>query len=143
MAVKNTTSIYIDGINRTASAVIPVKTCLLLDERLDECKLSLRGVKKSIFAPLTPVDIIIKNEFYLGTGKNKSVIKSTIREEHYIVANDNVTETQIGSGLYNHELDLIEVTKIAECVIVDSVTYTNDIGRNYTENAGTAEPRWE
>ncbi len=143
MATQNSTYIYIDGINRTPSAVLPIKTGDFLDERLDECNLSLRGVKKEIFSPLTPVDIIIVNDFYYGTGKSRKTVKKTETIKHYIVANDNATEMQVGSGIYNHELSLIEVTKAAECIVVDSLTYTNDIGRNYTANAQIAEPRWE
>ena len=42
-----------------------------------------------------------------------------------------------------HELYLIEVTKVTECIVVDALTYTNDIGRNYTEKAPYAQPKWE
>ena len=62
---------------------------------------------------------------------------------YYVIANDNATEFTPGSGLYNHELYLIEVTKVTECIVVDPLTYTNDIGRNYTENAPYAQPKWE
>ncbi len=143
MATQNSTYIYIDGINRTTNAVLPIKTGDFLDERLDECNLSLRGVKKEIFSPLTPVDIIIVNDFYYGEDEDRKAVKKTETIKYYIVANDNATEMQVGSGIYNHELSLIEVTKVAECVVVDSLTYTNDIGRNYTDNAQIAEPRWE
>lgn len=143
MAIKNSVYVYIDGINRTPSAVLPLKTGNFLDERLDECRLSLRVIKKKNFAPLTPVEIIINNEFYLGTRESRRTIKKRTQTKHFIVANDNATETQIGSGLYNHELYLIEVTKIAECVVVDTLTFTNDLGRSYTANATVLTPEWE
>ena len=108
MAIKNSVYVYIDGINRTPSAVLPLKTGNFLDERLDECRLSLRAIKKKNFAPLTPVEIIINNEFYLGTRESRRTIKKRTQTKHFIVANDNATETQIGSGLYNHELYLID-----------------------------------
>ncbi|MDE6505524.1 MAG: hypothetical protein K2L42_06630 [Clostridia bacterium] len=63
--------------------------------------------------------------------------------KYYVVANDVATETQIGSGLYNHDLTLIEVTKVAECYVVDTTTITNDLGRSYTENSTYAAPQWE
>ena len=140
MAIKNSVYVYIDGINRTPSAVLPLKTGNFLDERLDECRLSLRAIKKKNFAPLTPVEIIINNEFYLGTRESRRTIKKRTQTKHFIVANDNATETQIGSGLYNHELYLIEVTKIAECVVGDTLTFTNDLGRSYTKNNSFAVP---
>ncbi|MDE6504870.1 MAG: hypothetical protein K2L42_03270 [Clostridia bacterium] len=142
MAIKNSVYVYIDGINRTPSVVLPLKTGNFLDERLDECRLSLRAIKKKNFAPLTPVDVIINNEFYLGTGASRRTIKLRTKTKHFIVANDNATETQIGSGLYNHELYLIEVTKIAECVVVDTLTFTNDLGRKYPKDKTYAEPQW-
>lgn len=144
MAVKIETAIYIGGVNRTARAVMPIKFGNFLDERLDECNLSLRGIKKEAFSPLTPVEIRVKTTEYFGKWKdNPTIVKTDEEVLYYLIANDNATEVRAGSGIYNHELYCIEVTKEAECVIVDAITYTNDIGRNYTENAGYAEPVWE
>lgn len=143
MSVKNSVYVYIDGINRTSRAVMPLKWGNFLDEQLDECRLSLRGIKKANFEPLTPVDIVLNNEVYYGTGQAKKTAYKRTVEKHYVIANDNAEETQIGSGLYNHELYLIEVTKLAECAVVDAITFTNDLGRSYTENASFAEPVWE
>ncbi|MDE7329971.1 MAG: hypothetical protein K2N30_02585, partial [Clostridia bacterium] len=58
--------------------------------------------------------------------------------KYYIVADDSAEEMLIRKGFYNHDLYLIEVTKIAECYVVDTLTFTNDAGRSYTENAGYA-----
>ena len=131
MAIKNTAKVYIDGILRSSHTVMPLKWGDFLDERLDECHLSLRAVKKEIFAPLTPVEIEINNELYFKRNQTEKLRKQT---KYYVVANDVATETQIGSGLYNHDLSLIEVTKVAECYVVDTTTITNDLGRSYTEN---------
>lgn len=143
MSIKNSIYVYIDGINRTSRTVMPLKWGNFLDEQLDECRLSLRGIKKANFEPLTPVDVVLNNEVYYGTGNAKRTAYNKTVEKHYVIANDNAEETQIGSGLYNHELYLIEVTKIAECAVVDAITFTNDLGRNYTENATLSEPIWE
>ncbi len=142
MAIKNTAAVYIDGINRTSNTVMPLKWGNFLDERLNECHLALRAVKKENFAPLTPVEIVLKNEIYWGI-KNRVTERLIERTKYYVIANDNAEEIQIGKGIYNHDLYLIEVTKVAECYVVDTLTFTNDMGRNYTENAGLAEPRWE
>lgn len=140
MAIKNTVGVYIDGILRSSHTVMPLKWGDFLDERLDECQLSLRAIKKQIFAPLTPVEIEINNELYFKRNQTEMLRKKT---KYYVVANDVATETQIGSGLYNHDLTLLEVTKVAECYVVDTTTITNDLGRSYTENAAYADPQWE
>ena len=144
MAIKNTFTVYIDGINRTSRAVMPLKYGDFLDERLDECHLGLRAIKKENFTPLTPVEINIENELYWGTDDKKSRATETVREEtrYYLIANDAAEEIQIGRGIYNHDLYLIEVTKIAECYIFDTLTFTNDLGRNYAENLIYAQPDW-
>lgn len=140
MAIKNFYSVYIDGINRTSRAVMPLKWGYFLDERLDECYLTLRHVKKKSFPPLTPVDIVFHNVFYNGenqVGKGKDFANE---EKHFLVANDSATENPIGSGYYDHELYIIEVTKYAECIVCDTQTVTNDIGRVYTKNAQKVTP---
>lgn len=144
MAYKNSAVVYIDGINRTANVVMSVNWGDFLDERLDELSLSLRAIKKENFAPLTPVEIILDNELYFGRGASRRTVSRQKATKHYIIANDPVAETRLGSGFYNHELYLIEVTKAAECYVVDTVTFTNDIGRLYaSEDTPYAEPVWE
>ncbi len=59
MSYKNSFTVYIDGINRTANAVMPLKWGDFLDERLDELYLSLRRIKKAHFEPLTSVEIVL------------------------------------------------------------------------------------
>ena len=82
---------------------------------------------------------------YNGEWNNNPRLTGKVEENvfYYVIANDNATEFTPGSGLYNHELYLIEVTKIAECIVVDALTYTNDIGRNYTGITTLAQPDWE
>lgn len=130
MSYSNKVDVYIDGINRTYNFVYPLKCANFLDERLDECILSLRAIKKEIFKPLTPVEIRVRNTLYWGV-KHKVIEKEKKKTYHFIVANDIATEMQVGTGIYDHELYLIEVTKAAECFVVDTITFTNDLGRNY------------
>lgn len=133
MAIRNKATVYINGRNYTFAAVMPIKWGNLLDERLDEMYLSLRRVKKQNFAPLTPVEIHFSNQLYFGSTDVDAPQTATKR---YIIADDaNVTENPVGSGWYDHDLYLIELTKILECVIVDTNTVTNDLGRNYIANA--------
>ncbi len=142
MAIKNKIGVFIDGINRTPNVVMPIKLGNFLDERLDECHLSLRGIKKEHFAPLTPVEIRVKNILYWGI-KNERIDKERERTYRFVIANDTASEMQIGKGLYNHDLYLIEITKLAECHIVDTITFTNDLGRSYAANAKQVEVKKE
>lgn len=138
MAIQNRISVYIDGKNRTANVVLPIKFGNFLDERLDECQLSLRGVKIEHFSQLTPVEIHISSVVYWGIN-NKRIHTTQEKVYQLVVANDNGTEMQIGKGSYNHDLYLIEITKIAECSVVDTITFTNDLGKNYAKNAEEVE----
>lgn len=139
MSIRNSARVYIDGYLRTSHTVLPLKWGDFLDERLNEFHLSLRAVKKETFSPLTPVEIEIKNEKYW----HKTTEWLRKQTKYYVIANDVAHETQVGSGLYNHDLSFIEVTKVAECYVVDTTTVTNDLGRSYTENASAADPIWE
>ena len=136
MAYKNSATVYIGGRNYTFATVMPIKWGNLLDERLDEMYLSLRKVKKQNFAPLTPVEIHFSNQLYFGSTDVDAPQTATKR---YIIADDeNVTENPVGSGWYDHDLYLIELTKILECVVVDTNTFTNILRRDYT--IGSAIP---
>lgn len=133
MAIQNSFSVYINGINLTHYVVVPLKWGNFLDEQLDEMYLSLRHGPFANIKPLSPVEIHLSNRLYWGntTENTKEQIKC------FIVANDNSEESPIGSKRYNHDLYLIEITKLAECIVVDTLTFTNDFGRNYIKNAVT------
>lgn len=141
MAIRNTAEIYIRGRNFTHYAVMPLKWGNLLDERLDEMYLSLRMCPVENFKPLTPVEIHYSNQLYFGKyndGNPQTQIK------RYLVADDaNVQENPVGRNLYDHDIYLIELTKILECITVDTNTVTNDLGRIYTENAEVVSPSTE
>lgn len=131
MAIKNSAAVYINGINLTAFTVAPFKWGNFLDEQLDEMYLALRHCPIENFKPLTPVEIHFKNELYFGS----TTVDAQTKIKRYFVANDsNAEENPVGRKLYNHDLYLIEITKYAECIVVDTITFTNDLGRNYTKN---------
>lgn len=138
MSYINGATVYIDGINRTHNAVMPLKWGDYLDERLDEANLSLRRIKKEYFSPFTPVEIVLSNKFFMYRDKIKEAKETAPEEErtkYYMIANDESQQIPIGSKFYDHEQNLIEVTKYAECITCDTQTVTNDIGKNYTLNA--------
>lgn len=66
MAIRNKTTVYINGINLTSFTVMPIKWGNLLDEQLDECYLSLRHCPIKNFKPLTPVETHFSNELYFA-----------------------------------------------------------------------------
>lgn len=56
-------------------------------------------------------------------------------ERLFFVANDRAVEKPVGSGRYNHDIYLIELTKITERYIGDNLTFTNSLGSNYNDKA--------
>lgn len=137
MAIRNKTTVYINGINLTSFTVMPIKWGNLLDEQLDECYLSLRHCPIKNFKPLTPVEIHFSNELYFA----ETSWNTQKQIKRYVVANDTgATESPIGSKRWDHDLYIIEVTKILECIVVDTLTFTNDLGRNYSLNAQAVTP---
>lgn len=138
MAIKNTSVVYINGINLTSYAVFPIKWGNFLDERLDEMYLALRHCPIKNFKPLSPVEIRKTNVLSFGG----VTVDTQTQIKRYIVADDSdVNESPVGKKLFDHNLYIIELTKIAECFVVDTITFTNDIGRvYYTENSPTVTP---
>lgn len=137
MAIRNSAAVYINGINLTAFTVTPLKWGNFLDEQLDEMYLALRHCPIENFKPLTPVEIHFKNELYFGS----TTVDTQTKIKRYFVANDsNAEENPVGRKLYNHDLYLIEITKYAECIVVDTITFTNDLGRSYTKDAKPVTP---
>ena len=135
--VKNTIAVYIDGINLTHYVVQPVKWANLLDEQLDEAVISLRNCPLKVIPPLTPVEIRITNEITMGS----ATVYSYTETIYMIVSGmPDSEEMPVGSGRFSHDLAVMECTKETERVISDSVTYTNDIGRIFTDNATQVEP---
>lgn len=104
--------ILIDG--KDARVALPVKWNTLLDERLDESRLSLRNEQTKLYRIGAPVSIRVNNT-----------------QKDFIISADESKEIPAGSGRYDHELSLIEPTKILEGIIVESLTFTNNLGRTY------------
>lgn len=93
--------------------VFPLGIGELLDERLNEAYITLVNSTTPVFRPCTEVmvqvlDDNIPNEYY-----------------YFIVARDDASEMPIGSGLYKHDLYLIERTKLLEGIIGQTITFTN------------------
>ena len=110
---------YKDGSNwKAVNAVFPFKMGDLLDERLDEASVVFFDRVKA-HKPLTE----FRADFYNnGAPDNDYQEKNT---EYFILANDNSVEFPSGSGVYRHEVYLIERTKLLEGVLCPSITFTN------------------
>lgn len=140
-------------VDYTKYALNPIRHADLLDEQLDEASLTMKQVPAEIFQPLTYVKITHTNisegifsDTYLERIKKRSDRTTTITVDDngkvtetlalfYVIANDNSIEVPIGSGRYDHTLYLIELTKILEGFIGDSITFTNALGNNYLNAA--------
>ena len=106
---------------------LPVKYGMLLDEQLDYATISLVRIKKKEFKPLTRARLTITSTTAY-TEPQSSVIE-------YFIANDDFYEAPVGSGAYNHELTLIELTKFLECFPLETLCFTNPNGNNYLKHA--------
>ena len=142
----------------TPYCVLPFKFSNLLDEQLDEAELQLTRVPSSItFAPQTKFKIKIVNNpkakypfndylfppnliTYEGitTSKQQDNSFKCEKEILMLVAEDNATEYPSGSNKYNHNIYLIEITKLLEGFIGDSITFTNSLGQ-VTEEVGKSK----
>lgn len=117
-----------DGTFRTwRNVAIPVKYGQLLDEQLDYAVVSLIRVKRKVFKPLTRAKLTVISNTPFGGEQSKEI--------DYFIANDEYVENPVGSGIYNHELSLIELTKFLECFPVESLCFTNPRGSNYISGA--------
>ena len=119
----NKFSVKIDGKDYTQYVPFPIKWENALDEKLDYARITMKSVPKAVFAPLTPIEILM-------TDKNGNEYAL-----NQLVSTDTAAETPPGSGRYNHETFIIEQTKKLEGIIVDALTFTNDLGRTYTLNS--------
>ena len=140
-------------VDYTKYALNPIRHADLLDEQLDEASLTMKQVPAEIFQPLPYVKITHTNisegifsDTYLERVKKRSDRITTITVDDngkvtetlalfYVIANDNSIEVPVGSGRYDHTIYLIELTKILEGFIGDSITFTNALGNNYLNAA--------
>lgn len=106
------------------NVVLPFKYGKLLDEQLDYAVFSVNRTTVQKFPLNTTVSVrILSNgtEFYLC--------------ENWLIVSDESVESPVGSGFYNHEIMIVEPTKLAEGVPVESLCFTNPTGNDYTRNA--------
>ena len=103
------------------NVAVPVKYGMLLDEQLDFATVSLMRVRKREFKPLTRARLTIESKTESG-GTQGGIINGKLE---YFIANDDFYEAPVGSGMYNHELTLIEPTKLLECFPLETLCFTH------------------
>lgn len=129
MNKENAFEVKINGTDVTPHVVFPIKWSNLLDERLDEARVSLKALATPVYPAMSLLSIAMTDR--IGNTLNKN----------YYVSSDSSYESPPGSGKYNHDLALVEETKFLEGFLIDSVTFTNDLGRNYTNNVVLVAPK--
>lgn len=123
MANFNTFKVTIGNKDYTQHVPFPLKWQEALDETLDYSRINLKQLKTPVFTPFTPITITMTDK------------KGHVKELNQFISTDSATEKPVGSGKYNHDMYQIEQTKLLEGIVVDALTFTNDLGRNYTANA--------
>ena len=80
MVTTNKISVAIDETDYSKHIVFPVKWNDLLDERLDEARISLKAIQQEVFQPLLPVTITL-TDFEGNTKQLDYVISSNFSKE--------------------------------------------------------------
>ncbi len=124
----NNFQVIVGDRDYTKHTIFPIKWSKLLDERLDETRLSIKRLKRNVIPPLTPATITMTDK------KGRQIVLDTV------VTTDESGEVPVGKKTYNHEIMCLEQTKILEGIVVEALTFTNDLGRNYTKNAKYVAP---
>lgn len=105
------------------NVILPIRTKETLDESLDEAKiLTFNNDRATPYEPFTKVCITITDS------------DNNTKREFYVVSYDNVKENRkFSSNRYNHDIELIEATKILERYTVDNITFTNKYNKLYND----------
>lgn len=107
-----------------------------LDDSLDSGKINLSFVTRSKpYAPFTRIRIsVYEGEDTSGT---------PVAVLQYVVDTDDVQCRRLAPStkkLYDHSIALVELTKLLERDVCDSMAVTNYIGHNFTSDKGIVEP---
>ena len=114
--------------NLYENVVLPIKYGQFLDEQLDYAVITLERISKKRFDLFTPVNMSIRVE----DSQNQ---EDDILSDNMLIINDESFESPVGSGLYRHDITIIEATKLAEGIQVESLCVTNTNGNDYTRSA--------
>lgn len=116
-----------------SGAIMPFGGANYLDERLDEAYVTLKHSEESFIKPTTEIRITIEQipDKDAGNETNEYCL-------YFIVASDEAEQCPMNYGgekeLWNHTLYLIEITKLLEGIICETITFTNASGTAYAES---------
>ena len=110
------------------NVVLPFKYGKFLDEQLDYAVITLERIPKKRFDLLDIVNVSIR----VVDSQNQ---EDDILSDNMLIINDESFESPVGSGLYRHDITIIEATKLAEGIQVESLCVTNPSGNDYTKSA--------
>lgn len=104
-----------------------------LDDSLDSGKIMIsQSTREAIIKPFTRIRITISED-----GAEKDTIDC-------IVANsDRVMRRMSEPKLYDHTLELVELTKLLEREVCDTMTVTNYLGHDFIQGATEVQPQTE
>lgn len=113
--------------------VLPFTYGTTLDDSLDSGKIMIsQSTREAIIKPFTRVRITISED-----GTKKDTIDC-------LVANsDRVMRRMSGKKLYDHTLELVELTKLLEREVCDTMTVTNYLGHDFIQGVTEVEPQTE
>ena len=119
------TSIFINNVDVTQYGVLPIKTSRKLDEALDGGRIDL--ISTPFATPFEPQSIVTIN--YDDTDS-----------ERFVVAVDKVDQSIMDREIYDHQISIIEETKILEGKLVDNLTFTNVLSRRSETSQSLVKP---
>jgi hypothetical protein len=144
-----------DWLDLTKYAIFPPKFTDLLDETLDEFRIDLKACPIEYFEPNTIVEIGLTNTpsaKYTESQANEIIARSsglcsveynpntkqiTSSFKRYMLISSDYSQMDMkvknrnGENIYTHEIMLIELTKVAENFIGDSISFTNSLGNDH------------
>lgn len=126
MSNRDLKHITISGVDYSRYLPFPLEETLTLDESLSTAQ-SVRLVNTRIKSPFKPFSRV-----RLGIGSSA---------RWYIISDDRVTEHH-GTGLYTHDIGLVEQTKETERISTGGKAFTNPIVRDYSDGASPATVYW-
>ena len=107
-----------------------------LDESLDSGKINLSFVTRSKpYAPFTRIRISV----YEGEDTSGTPVDVL----QYVVDTDDVQCRRLAPStkrLYDHSIALVELTKLLEREVCDTMTVTNYLGHNFSSDKGAVQP---
>lgn len=114
-----------------SGALMPLGSTNYLDERLDEAYISIKRSETIFFKPTTEIRVTIEQSPSDGSDQISTDL-------YFVVASDDAELCPMNYGgeteFWRHELYLLEITKLLEGIICETITFTNASGAAYAES---------